>query len=432
MIGLTKHKNNIAQVGSNIMNLTFNYRAYPRSIKAFLLNVVFASLGSGIYEVLISLYLISVGYSETFIGLFFSIGAIALGLFAIPAGIISDKIGRKTSFIISRIGMIISLFLLITFVNPVVILLNIALFNISQVFYIVSSAPYIVDVVPAEDRVRVSSIIFFSSFIAITVGNLLSGTLSSIYGKIFSVSQNSPQAIRFSLYFYVIFLIISLISLLKIEEIHKVKIESVSSFLRINDLNLKNFSFLKGIIIVLIAATIVNFGASFILPFFPIYFKSRFNISTQYIGLLFSLSNIPLAFASLLSDKIVKRFGMNKGIALCQFLGAPFALMMGFPFGLYVTYFAFVMRKIFLNFYGPIWDNFLMSLVRSEDSGKALAFINLSVNIFSGIGTAISGYFFKANLYLYPFLIASICTFIAALLYYNYKPTNSAHCSPSS
>jgi sugar phosphate permease len=67
-----------------------------------------------------------------------------------------------------------------------------------------------------------------------------------------------------------------------------------------------------------------------------------------------------------------------------------------------------------------------MGLVRSEDRGKALAFINLSINIFSGIGTAISGYFFKANLYLYPFLIASICTFIAALIYYNYKPDNSS------
>lgn len=403
------------------MNLAFNYRAYPRSIKAFLLNVIFASLGSGIYEVLISLYLISIGYSETFIGLTFSIGAIALGLFAIPAGIISDKIGRKMSFIISRIGMIISLFLLITFVNPAVILINITLFNISQIFYIVSSAPYIVDVVPAQDRVRVSSVIFFAAFIAATIGNLLSGTLSSIYSKIFSVSQNSPQAFRFSLYFYVVFLIISLLSLLKIEEIRDVKIESGSGILRINDLNLKNFSFLKNIFLILIAATIINFGASFILPFFPIYFKSRFNISTQYIGLLFSLSNIPLAFASLLSNKIVKRFGMNKGIALCQFLGAPFALMMGFPFGLYITYFAFVMRKIFLNFYGPIWDNFLMGLVRTEDRGKALALINLSINVFSGIGTAISGYFFKANLYLYPFLIAFLCTVVAAFIYYNYK-----------
>lgn len=403
------------------MNLTFNYRAYPRSIKAFLLNVIFASLGSGIYEVLMSLYLISVGYSETFIGLTFSIGAIALGLFAIPAGIISDKIGRKKSFIISRIGMIISLFLLISFVNPIIILLNITLFNISQIFYIVSSAPYIVDVVPTQDRVRVSSVLFFATFIAATIGNLLSGTLSSVYSRIFSVSQNSPQAIRFSLYFYVVFLIISLISLLKIEEIRDIKIESGSGILHINDLNLKNFSFLKNIILILTAATIINFGASFILPFFPIYFKSRFNISTQYIGLLFSLSNIPLAFASLLSNKIVKRFGMNKGIALCQFLGAPFALMLGFPFGLSITYFAFVMRKIFLNFYGPIWDNFLMGLVKSEDRGKALAFINLSINIFSGIGTAISGYFFKENLYFYPFLIASVCTFIAAFIYYSYK-----------
>ncbi|MBP8707680.1 MAG: MFS transporter [Caldisericia bacterium] len=426
MTGLIKHKNNIAQVGSNLKSLALRYRSYPRNIKAFLLNVIFSSLGSGIYEVLISLYLLSIGYSETFVGLFFSIGAISLGLFAIPAGIISDKIGRKTSFIISRIGMIISLFLLITFVNSVVILLSIALFNIFQVFYIVSSAPFIVEVVPMQHRVRVSSIIFFTSFIAMTVGNLLSGTLSSIYGKTFSVSQNSPQAIRFSLYFYIILLIISLISILRIREIPKTKIESVSSFLRLSDLNLKNFSFLKGIIVVLIAATIVNLGASFILPFFPIYFKSRFNISTQYIGLLFSLSNIPLAFASLLNDKIVKRFGMNKSIALCQFLGAPFALLMGFPLGFHITYFAFVMRKIFLNFYGPIWDNFLMGLVRSEDRGKALAFINLSINIFSGIGTAISGYFFKANLYLYPFLIASICTFIAALIYYNYKPDNSA------
>lgn len=423
MTDLIKHKNNIVQVGSNLKELTLSYKAYPRDIKAFLLNVVFSSLGAGIYEVLISLYFISIGYPETFIGLIFSIGTIALGLFSIPAGIISDKIGSKSSFILSRIGMSVSLFLLITTVNPVITLINIALFSISQVFYMVSATPFIVDIVPSEERIRVSSIIFFTSFIAITIGNFLSGIFPFIYSKIFAVSQNSSQAIRFSLYFYVLFLIISLFSILRIKKIHTQKPLPISELIKLNDLQLKNFSFLKSITKIILAATIINFGASFILPFFPIYFKNRFNIGPQYIGLLFSLSNIPLAFASLFSNKIVKRFGMNKGISFCQFLGAPFALIMGFPVGLYFSSFAFILRKVFLNFYGPIWDNFFMNLVRKEDRGKALAFINSSISIIGGIGTAIAGYFYKEGLYFYPFLIATISTLIAASIYYRYKET---------
>jgi len=422
---LIKHKSNIAQVGFNLRELTLNYKAYPRDIRAFLLNVIVSSLGAGVYEVLISLYLISLGYSETFIGLIFSTGTIALGLFAIPAGIISDKIGRKFSFILSRVCMSISLFLLISTVNPVMIFINIALFNVSQVFYMVSAAPFIADVVPEQDRVRVSSVVFFSSFVAITIGNFLSSILPLFYSKIFRLSQDSSGALRFGLYFYVLLLIISLFSFLRMKGSSSQKIPSVSEVLSMDNINIRNFSFLKSVIKIIVAATIVNFGASFILPFFPIYFKSRFNAGTQYIGLLFSLSNIPLAFASLLSNKIVKRFGMSKGIAFCQFFGAPFSLIIGLPFGLYFSSFAFVLRKVFLNFYGPVWDNFFMSLVRKEDRGKALAFINSSVSIISGIGTAIAGYFYKESLYIYPFLIAMISTLIAASIYYTYKKNRS-------
>jgi MFS family permease len=425
LIGLIKPRNNIVQAGSNLRRLNQNYRLYPRNIKAFLTNVIFSSIGAGVYEVLISLYFISLGYSETFIGVIFSVGTIALGLFAIPAGIISDKIGRKFSFLLSRVLMIVSLFLLLSINNPAIILINIALFNISQTFYIVSSAPFIADVVPEPDRVRVSSIVFFSSFISITLGNLLSGILPSLYSRITNTSTDNSFALRFSLYLYVVLLFISLIAVLRIEETSRQKASLSTESINLKDLNLKNFYFLKGILPIILAATIINFGVSFIIPFFPIYFKNRFNAGINYIGLLFSLSNIPLAFASLLSGRIVKRFGMSKGIAFCQFLGAPFSLMIGLPFGLYFASFAFTMRKILLNFYGPIWDNFFMNLIEKENRGKAIAFINFSVSIIGGIGTAIAGYFYKERLYIYPFIIATTGTFIAAFIYYRFEKFSS-------
>lgn len=426
MIDLTKHRNNTDQVGSNLKRITEYTKSYPHNIKAFLTNVIFFSIGAGIYEVLISLYFISLGYSETFVGFIFSIGTIALGIFAIPAGIISDKIGRKFSFILSRVLMIISLFLLLSINNPTIILINIAIFSASQTFYLVSSAPFIADIVPETDRVRVSSVIFFSSFIAITVGNLLGGILPSFYSNILNKPQDNPYVIRLSLYLYMIFLIISLIAVLRIEETPIKKVSSISESINFKDLNLNNFYFIKRILPIIVAATVINFGVSFIIPFFPIYFKNRFNASISYIGILFSLSNIPLAFASLFSNKIVKRFGMSKGIAFSEFLGAPFSFLIGLPLGLGVASFSFTMRKILLNFYGPIWDNFFMNLVEKQNRAKAIAFINSSISIFGGIGTAIAGYFYKEGLYIYPFIIATIGTLIAAFIYYNFekKPTS--------
>jgi len=402
--------------------LRFNVKFInSNSFKYFYLNTIFNSIGAGIFEVLFSLYLISLGYNGSFVGLTYSVGTISLGLLSIPVGFISEKIGKKNSFIISRIISLVSLILLLLINNRISILINISLFNISQVFYLISAAPFIADIVSDENRVTVSSFVFSSSLFAVTLGNLIGGFLPFFIIKLFTAQINNSLSLRLSLLLYPLFLIFSLIFIMQIKSRSKSMNEDKLISLHSNRINLKNLSFLKNVKQIIIASVIVSFGVAFILPFFPIYFKLRFNASTQLIGLLFSLSNIPLAFATLLSGRIVRRLGMGKGIGICHLIGAPFTLLIGFPFNLSIISSSFVMRKILMNLYIPIWDNFFINRVNPENRGTALAINNFAISITGCIGAVLGGIFYTNNLLVYPFIIAAISVFIASLIYWNIK-----------
>jgi len=74
-------------------------RSFSSNAKLYIVHVFGMDFIYGTWEVLFNLYLLAIGFDPAFIGLRLIIGGVAGALSALPAGMISDRIGRKASFI---------------------------------------------------------------------------------------------------------------------------------------------------------------------------------------------------------------------------------------------------------------------------------------------------------------------------------------------
>jgi len=83
-------------------------RKFSRNANLYVIHVIGMDMIHGSFDVLFNLYLLAIGFDIRFIGLRLLIGFIARAVTAIPAGLLSDRIGRKASFILGDgIGAVI-------------------------------------------------------------------------------------------------------------------------------------------------------------------------------------------------------------------------------------------------------------------------------------------------------------------------------------
>jgi MFS family permease len=73
---------------------------FSRNANLYVLHVIGMDMIHGSFAVLFNLYLLAIGFDIKFVGTRLIIGFIATAITALPAGLISDRIGRKASFIL--------------------------------------------------------------------------------------------------------------------------------------------------------------------------------------------------------------------------------------------------------------------------------------------------------------------------------------------
>ena len=77
-------------------------RQFSRNANLYVLHVIGMDMIHGSFTVLFNLYLLAIGFDVRFIGLRLMIGFISSAVTALPAGLVSDRIGRKASFILGE------------------------------------------------------------------------------------------------------------------------------------------------------------------------------------------------------------------------------------------------------------------------------------------------------------------------------------------
>lgn len=343
-------------------------RGYNKNIRLFLLSSIFAHIGMGIFMVIYNYYIRELGYDDQMNGSVIAMQSAATALLLLPAGILSDRVGRKKVIFVGAIFAAISLLLRATFSVDILLLSGAFMTGIFMAFIQVSSIPLLAENSKEKQRVHLFSFNFAIIMVANVIGNTLGGTLSDLFNLILGIS--ALWSIRITLLIGAMFFFAALIPIAKIREDRKLESKTTQdrSFKKLFKTHRQG---IKIILLFAVAQILIGFGSGLVIPYLNLYFVDRFDISHSLVGIILSSGQAMTAVALMIGPAVVRRIGEVRAVVFLQLASIPFLLLTAYTETLWLAVFGFLFRQALMNAGNPIQMSLMMRSV--DDSIKGLA-----------------------------------------------------------
>ncbi|GAE33215.1 MFS transporter [Halalkalibacter akibai] len=398
---------------------TTQLKSYNKNIQLFLLASVLANIGMGIFMVIYNYYIRELGYDDQMNGRIIAMQAMASAIALLPAGLLSDKFGRKKLIFIGAIFTATSLLLRAVLTADVTLLTTAFATGFFMAFIQVSSIPLLAENSTEKERVHLFSFNFALIMVANVIGNALGGTLTDLFTFLFSISM--LESVRITLIIASFFFFMALLPVLKLREELK-KREQKTGASSLGKLFTTHRSSLKWIGLFAIANLLIGFGSGLVIPYLNIYFSDRFEISNSLVGIILSLGQAMTAVAFMIGPSVVKRYGEVKAVVMLQIASLPFLLLTAYTETLWLAVIGFLFRQALMNAGNPIQMALMMRTV--DDSMKGLAnsvgqmIFQLGWAVMGPVSTSIVIVYGAYYGYAYVFTITSVLYLIGSSYFY--------------
>lgn len=344
------------------------YKGYNRNVRLFIATNIFTQVGFGIFMVMYNFYIRELGYTEQMNGQIIAMTALASAIVLVPAGMLSDKIGRKKMMFF---GVLITALILLSrgmFEGESLLVGTAFITGITMAFLQVSSIPWLAENSTQSQRVHLFSFHFALMMGAQVIGNLLGGVLTDFFHLVLHFS--GLWSVRLTLIIAAIIFILGTFPILKMSEVKKTKRKEPMKF-NMREFVMNNKGSLKLIGLFAIAQMLIGFGSGLVIPYLNLYFADRFEVSNSIIGVVLSLGQAATAIAMFVGPVVVKKIGEVRAVVLLQLLSIPFLLITAYTENLYFAALGFLFRQALMNAGNPIIMSLMME--RVDDSMKGLA-----------------------------------------------------------
>ncbi|MEH7524101.1 MFS transporter [Bacillus sp. JJ1503] len=352
--------------------MTF-YREWASQIKGYNHNIrqaiwanVYTQIGFGIFMVIYNFYIRELGFTERLNGQVISMTALATALILVPAGIMSDRMGRKKAMLFGATATGIVLLFRGVIEIQSLLLLFAFLTGITSAFLQVSLIPWLAENSKSEQRVHLFSMHFAVMTGANVIGNLSGGILTDL----FSFFTTSLTSIRITLIIGGIFFLIGVLPITRFKETSSstAKIQEKQTTYKKKFYKSDGF---KMIGLFAIAQLLIGIGAGLVIPYLNLYFADRFSASNSAIGFIISMGQAATAVAMIIGPIVVRKVGEVKAVVILQLMSLPFLLLTAYTENLLLAALGFLFRQALMNAGNPIQMSLMMSKV--GDSYKGLA-----------------------------------------------------------
>ena len=394
--------------------------SFNRNVKMFMLANILIQIGMGVFMVMYNLYIKELGFPETLNGKIISVTSLASALMLVPAGFLSDRLGRKRIIIVGAIVAAGTLFYR-SIVTGEQSLIYAAFFTgLFMALVQVSGVPFLAENTSAKERMHLFSIHFSLMTIASVIGSFGGGVLADALHILGNIS--TVDSIKYVLIIGAIIFTLGLFPLFQLKPAHvdkdiNLKVEEL-------DTNLPN-GFSKNLKVILLfgfANLLIGIGSGLVIPYLNLYFSNRFGASNTYIGLILSLGSAMTAVAMLLGPALVKRVGKVKALVTFQLLSIPFLLITGYTNSLLIASIAFLLRQALMNAGNPIQSAIAMDLVQDKYKGLANSVNQMVFNVgWASTGAISTGIVMSFGFYwgyAYTFSITAVLYIIASTYFY--------------
>ncbi len=369
-------------------------RRFSRNAKLYLIHIVGMDVIHGTWEVIFNLYLLELGFSIQFIGLRLLVMGVARVLAAVPAGWVSDKVGRKIGFIVGDGGGAVMALIQIMSTVPVVLIVAPAIQAAFSALHHVTESPFMAENSEPEERVHLFSVGSGMRTLAAMAGALIAGFGPGWIAESFDLTKVS--AFRWATMVGIGWWFLSLIPAVMLRPYTSKEVaEAMKEPVPTSGL----FSGIRSpttIRRLLIVASLIALGAGFTLRLANVFFQEGVHAGEHEIGVTFAAGSLFLAAASFMAPFLEARLGKVRAVAFSRLAAVPFIVVIALAPSLAtptavvsLAGAAFVLRTTLFNMSGPIYDAFSMELLHP---GERATFTGLET-LFGGGLAAVGGWF---------------------------------------
>lgn len=397
-------------------------RGYGRQLERFqpnarlyLLNIVFAGLAMGIYRLLFNFFVLAAGFNEALLGGLLTISSLVSLIFALPAGVLSDKLGRKPSLLIGNLIATLAIFGMVLWPNALGLYSMNVLLGLAQSLLGVTSGPFLMENSGDEERTYLFSFTQGIQMTAVFVGNWFGGRMPAWIAEWRGFDPASLSAYGWTIGVVAAIFALSLLPLLFIRRRYPPADEepmlSPIQYARQNPRLLGK----------LVAPMLItSLGAGLLMPFMNIFFRNVHGSSDATIGTLFAWGSLAMGAGLLIAPPLADRWGKVRLVVITQGLSIPFLVLLGFVPWYGISAFAYLVRLTLMNMSGPIYQAFVMEHVDREGRATVASLVSMSWNLGWAFSPTLSGWL-QVRFGFAPVFLGTISAYaIAVFLYWRF------------
>ncbi len=391
------------------------FKSVPSQVKWLIYLLSFSNIGAGYFWVATSAYLPERGLTSGDIGLILAVNGLAFIMAAIPLGVMADHKGRKKILLWGLAGMPPAL-LIYGFTSDFEwLLIASAITGVSEGAFMTTWNAMIADMTAPENRSEAFSLSFLAASLSSGFGLALPLAFPALQGMTGLPSEEMHTV------FFVILAALAMLSPITLRRLLKGHNETIGG-----GISLRKGENLRPMLKFSALNSLIGLGAGIIIPLIPTWMFLRFGAADTFTGPLMALASMTIAFASVGSAGLARRFGMVRAIVMCQGASTVFMMALAFAPGMNMAALFYVVRSALMNMATPLSDSFLMGLITKEERGLASAINSLVWRLPNSVTTVIGGSLLAAGFYVLPFALATACYVAAVSLFYivfrNHQP----------
>jgi MFS family permease len=375
---------------------------------------------AGIYAVLLSLYLIRLGYGVDFVGLVNTAGALALAVFAIPAGAFGARWGYRKMVILGLTGGVVfsALLILAQSFSPDIqrlsLIISYGFYSLSMTLVAVNGIPFLANAATDDSRVHVFSVYGAIAPLGGFFGSIIAGFMPKAVAGLTGASLE--QALPYSLSLWIVpvlfFVFLGLFIFLTRSSQNMTGQRSIGTGTKATEKAPVTLFMIMFLVTVL---RISSFYAIFV--FFSVYLDSL-KTPTTTIGMITAIGRLIPVLAALLTPLFVSRTGKFKLVILVSICSAIFVL----PIGLFPDLTAAAISLVVISIanaiaaaaFTPLHQEATPEKWRSLMAGSVFCAEAVSFALMAFLG----GFMIKSLGYQPFFLVSAGTTFLSAFFFW--------------
>ncbi|MBK8051085.1 MAG: MFS transporter [Anaerolineales bacterium] len=196
-------------------------RSFSPSLRRFLLSSsLMTTVAFGLSAVLQNLYFLRLGFDARFIGLVLGAGQLAWAVAALPAGMVSSRIGLRNGYMLGPALFAVGTALMLLVetqpeaIWPAWLIGSQVVLMVGTAFITVNVAPYLMSVTGERERRHAFAV--FQALIPATafLGSVMAGLLPGFFAERAGASLEAPEPYRLALWFGPLLALLSILPLL--------------------------------------------------------------------------------------------------------------------------------------------------------------------------------------------------------------------------